>query len=142
VFGDVSHLTTADLERLMATAPERLVLLDVRAAEEFALSRITGAVHVDPAARSAAEVARRVGGLEGKVVIAYCAIGLRSARLLVRIGQALKEQGASELYNLEGGVFRWRNEQRRLVDEAGGDTRRIHPYSTLWRQFLVDPPSD
>ena len=100
---------------------------------------MAGAVAVAPEARSAGQIARTAGGLEGRIVVAYCSIGLRSSRLLVRVGQALREQGATGVYNLGGGVFRWRNERRPLVG-PGGPTRAIHPHSVLWRQFLAGDP--
>lgn len=138
-FADVSHISTEDLARLRAADATRVVLLDVRGADEHAISWLEGAVHVAPETRRAGDVAAAAGDLEGKIVVAYCSIGLRSSRLIVRIGQALKEKGAAELHNLAGGVFRWRNEGRPLVGPAGA-THTIHPYNTLWRQFLVEAP--
>jgi rhodanese-related sulfurtransferase len=139
LFDDVSHIPPERVAGLMVRRPGHVVLIDVRTPEEYAVSRIPGAVRVDPESRSAAEVAALAGGLDDKVVVAYCSIGLRSARLLVRIGQALKERGARELHNLEGGVFRWRNERRPLVAERGA-TEAVHPHNWLWRQFLLDDP--
>lgn len=140
LFDDVAHMSIEAFDDLLRKEPDRLVLLDVRGAEEHAVSRLTGAVHVSPDERSAAAVVARTGDLSGKIVIAYCSIGLRSSRLIVRIGQALKEKGASELHNLAGGVFRWRNDGRPMVGPEG-PTNAIHPYSVLWRQFLIEDPS-
>jgi rhodanese-related sulfurtransferase len=138
-FVDVTHLTPEVLARMLDEKSDRIVLLDVRTADEYAVSHLRGAIHVPPDSRSAAEIAVRAGGLDGKIVVAYCSIGLRSARLLVRIGQGLKERGATELHNLQGGAFRWRNERRDLV-KGNAPTRDIHQYNVLWRQFLVEPP--
>jgi rhodanese-related sulfurtransferase len=138
-FADVSHLSTDDFAQRRAADPTRVVLLDVRGADEHAISWLEGAVHVAPETRRAADVVAAAGDLQGKIVVAYCPIGLRSSRLIVRIGQALKDKGAAELHNLAGGVFRWRNEGRPLVG-PGGPTHTIHPYNTLWRQFLVEAP--
>jgi rhodanese-related sulfurtransferase len=137
VFGDVNHMTPAALAMLLRERPDKVVLLDVRALDEHAVSRLPGGVHISPETRSAAAVEATAGSLEGKIVVAYCAIGLRSSRLIVRIGQALRERGVVELHNLAGGAFRWRNEGRPLVD-ANGPTRAMHPYSTLWRQLLIE----
>jgi rhodanese-related sulfurtransferase len=137
-FHDVNHMTPDALAALLSNAPDHVVLLDVRTAEEYAISHLPDAVQVAPDQRSANEVARLAGGLNGKIVVAYCSIGLRSSRVLLRIGQAMKEQGATNLYNLKGGIFRWRNERRPLVAQ-GGRTQAIHPYNVLWRQFLIEP---
>ena len=125
VFPDVSHLPPEMAAGRSAGATDRVVLLDVREASEYAVSRIPGAIWIDPASRGAAHVAALAGGLDDAIVVAYCSIGLRSSRLLVRIGQGLKEKGARELHNLEGGIFRWRNEGRPLVG-PDGVTRAVH----------------
>ena len=138
-FTSVRHMSPEALAALLAASSDRIVLLDVRTAEEFAVSRLQGAIHVAPDAGNAAEIAAQAGGLKDKIVIAYCSVGVRSSRLLARLGQRLQDQGAAELHNLSGGAFRWRNEQRSLV-AAGGQTRNIHPYNVVWRQLLVDPP--
>ncbi len=137
-FQDVSHLPPEEVARRLMT-DNRVVLLDVRSAEEFAISHIPGAIRVDPLAKNTIGIIAVVGSLEGKVVVAYCSIGLRSSRLLVRIGQALKDKGATGLHNMRGGVFQWRNEKRPLIVNSV-PTLRIHPYSMGWRQYLADDP--
>lgn len=139
LFDDVEHMSIERFDELLRTSADRVVVLDVREPEEHAVSRLAGAIHISPDEKSAAEVVRRAGDLDGKIVVAYCSIGLRSSRLIVRIGQALKERGAAELHNLAGGVFRWRNDGRTLKGPKGA-TWAIHPYSLLWRQFLLDDP--
>lgn len=140
LFDDVQHMSMETFLDLLRTDPDRIVLLDVRGAEEHAVSHLEGAVHISPDERSVADVVQRAGDIDGKIVIAYCSIGLRSSRLIVRLGQALKERGAAELHNLAGGVFRWRNDGRLLLGPMG-PTRAIHPYSVLWRQFLLEDPA-
>jgi rhodanese-related sulfurtransferase len=138
-FPDVPHITPQTLAARLTEAPGTLVILDVRAPAEFAVSQIPGAIWVDPGAKSTAGIVAAAGSLEGKTVVAYCSIGLRSARLLVRLGQALQDRGAVAHFNLRGGVFQWRNEQRQLV--AGTlPTQRIHPYSVSWQHFLSQAP--
>lgn len=141
VFHDVSHLEPQAFMGLQAQWPESVLLIDARTPAEFAVSHIPGAVQVDPDARSTDAIIARAGAVSGRTLIVYCSIGLRSSRLLVRIGQALKDKGAVELHNLSGGIFRWRNEQRPLTN-AGGPTRAIDAYNVLWRQFLVNGPDD
>jgi rhodanese-related sulfurtransferase len=141
-FADIAHITPAELAARLAQDRANIVMVDVRTPAEAAVSRLAGAVQVDPDARSThAIVAAAAGNLSGKTLIAYCSIGLRSARLLTRINGSLRDRGAVELLNLSGGLFRWRNERRPLVTPSGAPTTAIHPYSTLWRQFLLDDPA-
>jgi rhodanese-related sulfurtransferase len=141
-FADIAHITPAALAEQLAHNSASIVIVDVRAPAEAAVSRLAGAVQVDPEARSThAIVAAAAGDLSGKTLVAYCSIGLRSARLLTRINGSLRDRGAVDLLNLSGGLFRWRNERRPLVTPAGTTTTAIHPYSPLWRQFLLDDPA-
>ena len=136
-FPDISHITAAELADLMSRHPDRIVLLDVRTRNEHEISSLSGALRVPPEARRTSEIEGLEGSLHRKIVVAYCAIGLRSSRLLVRIGQSLRDRGAVELHNLEGGLFRWRNEERPLMG-PNGPTVAIHGYNPLWRQLLRD----
>jgi rhodanese-related sulfurtransferase len=140
-FADITHITPAALTERLAQRRANIVLVDVRAPAEAAVSRLAGAVQADPEARSTHAIVAAAGDLSGKTLVAYCSIGLRSARLLTRISGSLRDRGAVELLNLSGGLFRWRNERRPLVTPDGKPTIAIHPYSTLWRQFLLDDPS-
>ncbi len=136
VFSDVSHIEPEVVSQLIGQRSDHILILDARTQAEFAVSRIQGAVRVDPDTRSARSVTENNGDLQGKTVIVYCSIGLRSSRLVVRIGQALKDNGVTAIHNMSGGIFRWRNEHRAIVD-ADGATRAIDSYNILWRQFLT-----
>ena len=138
-FPEIGHMSPAELAALLQRAPEQVVLLDVRTRDEVSASRLPGAIAAAPETQTTYEIAHLAGTLEGKIVVAYCAIGMRSARLLARIGPSLREKGVRELHNLEGGLFRWRNEGRSLVD-GRGSTRAIQAYNVLWRRFLLDDP--
>lgn len=138
-FPDIRHITPQELASRLADPAQRIILLDVRSADEFAVSRIAGAVRIAPDERRADAIVQAAGAIEGKFVVAYCAIGLRSSRVLVRVGQMLKERGATGIANVSGGLFRWRNERRPMVDVAG-PTTAIHPHNVLWRQLLIEAP--
>jgi rhodanese-related sulfurtransferase len=138
-FPEVAEISSAELAAAQ-TRDRALVLIDVRAADEYRMSRLVGAIHAHPDARRTADFIATVGSLQGRTIVAYCSIGLRSARLIVRLGQGLRDQGATNVLNLTGGLFRWRNERRPMVDERGAATMSIHPYNALWRQLLVEAP--
>ena len=137
LFPGVAHIGPAQLTRMLSHAAGDVVLVDVRSEAEFAISRIAGADRMDPDSQPAV-VFDRIGDIRGKSVVFYCAIGLRSSRLAVRLGKDLAMRGAGGVYNLSGGLFRWHNEERPLVN-AGGETRFIHPYRRFWRRYLDKP---
>ena len=110
------------------TSGERLVLLDVRNPEEYAVSHLPGAIRVDPNASPALPV-----GIGSDVpVVAYCSVGWRSSKWV----EALRNQGVDAV-NLEGSIFQWVAEDRPL--RRGAElVDVVHPYSSAWA-WLVDP---
>ena len=132
----VAQLKTDSLATRLSTQDSTGVLLfDVRRADEFAVSRIRGAVRADPDL-TADEFARMfAGALKEKELVFYCSVGYRSSILLERVQQQALEAGAVSLANLRGGIFRWYNERRPLHDGTGKvDT--VHRYDAFWGRLL------
>jgi rhodanese-related sulfurtransferase len=125
-YASIPHMTSAEYEALEASG-EPIVLLDARSKEEFAVSHLPGAHYVDPGIWKWSFRNAYGSDLKGKKVVIYCAVGARSSNLASRITDIAKEAGATGIYNLEGGIFRWHNEGRPLVG-PNGKTDEIHPY--------------
>jgi len=125
-YASIPHMTSAEYEALEASG-EPIVLLDARSKEEFAVSHLPGARYVDPGIWKWSFRNAYASDLKGKKVVIYCAVGARSSNLASRIRDIAKEAGATGIYNLEGGIFRWHNEGRPLVGPKG-KTDEIHPY--------------
>jgi rhodanese-related sulfurtransferase/aspartate/glutamate racemase len=106
------------------------VLIDVRTANEQAVSTLPGALCVAPG-DDAAEVLRRVGA--ARAIVAYCAVGVRSAKL----ARALAAAGAVNVQSLRGGIFEWANRGLPLAGPSG-PAQRVHGYDAAW-QALLDP---
>jgi rhodanese-related sulfurtransferase len=102
------------------------VLLDVRRAEEFAVSHLPQAQHVPTA-----EAALQATLTPDQPIVVYCSVGYRSARL----AQQLQEAGFTQVYNLEGSIFQWVNEGRRVV-QGDQTVEQVHPYNRLWGLLL------
>jgi len=118
-FPDVKHLS---IDTFLSDATETL-LIDVRGEEEYAVSRIPGAVHaVDYTA-----LANLVANKGTRRVVLYCSVGWRSAQA----AEHLHNLGATNVYNLHGSIFEWANRSLPLVDEAG-QTAHVHPYNFVW----------
>ena len=41
-----------------------------------------------------------------------------------------------DIYNLEGGIFRWTCEQKEIVNDKGEKMNTVHPYSSFWGKLL------
>ena len=127
-FPDVPSVDPATLSRMMQDPTRSLLLLDVRQADEFAVSHLQDAVRA--ASPDHAEELLRAAPA-GAAVVAYCSVGFRSARLVA----ALRERGLADVHNLSGSIFRWANEDRPLFR---GDTavRGVHPFNETWGVLL------
>lgn len=124
-FPDAKPVTTAQLAAWIAET-ESVVIIDARAPEEFAVSRIPGARRET----TIKEAATMAAG--SKRVVIYDAVGFHSAEL----ADALVAGGSEATYYLEGGIFQWANEGRPLVDADGKPTTKVHPYNKLWGRLL------
>lgn len=113
----------------LARGPKPL-LLDVRAADEFAVSHLPGAVRVEPGADLPAwldTVAR------DRPVVAYCSVGYRSERY----GRQLRGAGFTQVHNLYGSLFEWVDRGHLVVDSLGAPTQNVHTYNRRWSQWLT-----
>lgn len=130
-FPSVTQITTDDLASWLED-PDRPqpILLDVRTQEEYDVSHLSEAHQIDPDSR-AADVLRLIGNEQPVVV--YCSVGYRSSQLAKR----LKKAGFENVVNLEGSIFAWASEDRKLVSD-GKPTSNVHPYNQTFGKLL--PP--
>jgi rhodanese-related sulfurtransferase len=124
-FPAAQPVSGAELAAMLA-GPDKPLLIDVRTAEEFALSRLPGAVRCDDTDEAAALSKR------ARRVVLYDSSGARSAKL----AEVLARRGLRDAAYLGGGIFQWANEERPLVDAAGNPATRVHPYNRFWGRLL------
>lgn len=126
-FPTVRSLSTQALDRWLQD-PTRVppILLDVRTAPEFTVSHLKTAQRIDPSEPSWAHLPKNFA------IVVYCSVGYRSARL----AQKLQEQGFANVWNLEGSIFQWANENRSLYRDNRQLVRSVHPYNAQWGKLL------
>lgn len=113
-FPGVAEITAEELARRIGE--KDLVVVDVRASHEQAVSMITGAI-------SRREFESDPEAFSGATVVAYCTIGHRSGLYV----QKLADRGWHAL-NLRGAILAWTHAGGALVDPEG-PTRRVHVWS-------------
>lgn len=95
----VTHVDAKTAAKLVAEG--KLVVLDVRTAEEFAEGHIAGATNLNFMAK---DFAAQVGKLDReKTYLLHCASGGRSTRCLPQ----LKQLGFKQIIHLDGGFSAW-----------------------------------
>ena len=124
-FPNVEHISTYELAKLMADN-QAVTIIDSRAEAEFEVSHLPGASH----AETVAEIERLAE--TGNPIVVYCSVGYRSSRLVSELQRA----GFSDVRNLEGSIFAWANEGRKLVKSGGQQAKTVHPYNKRWGKLL------
>src|SRR3954467_631612 len=105
-FPEVSWMTTEQLATWRRD-PSKLqpVLLDARTEDEFRVSRLKGAVRIDPYRPSLRPLR---GFRNDSPIVVYSSAGYRGAG----VAGWLRRAGYTNIQNLSGGIFAWANEGR------------------------------
>lgn len=105
--------------------------MDTRTQEEFEVSKIPTA-HLIGSTDFSPMAIQKIVRDKNTLIIVYCSVGIRSQK----IAQKLKKLGYTDVKNLYGGIFEWKNEDFPIVDQEGKETERIHTYSKYWGKYL------
>ena len=119
-FPAVRQISTSELWEWQQREPDSILLVDVRAPEEFAVSHLPGALNLQTTEEIAAAIIER----KPARTVLYCSVGYRSSRL----ASALAGDKLGELMNLEGSIFEWANEGR-PVFRGAIPVSEVHPYA-------------
>lgn len=124
-FGAMNGVKTLDPEGLLQISNgNEILLVDVREKREFEVSHLRGAEWVE--GLNWQEVDKNTP------IVLYCTIGFRSTEW----GTTLAKQGFRNLYNLDGGIVRWKNEKRTVFNQKNQPTDSVHVYSDLFGFLL------
>lgn len=128
-YPDARPLSTDSLAALLADSTRaRPVLLDTRPPGEYRVSHLKGARRIDP---DATAFPMLDGVPKDTLIVAYCSVGYRSAG----IAERLQAAGFTNVYNLDGSIFRWANEGRPVYRDERR-VRAVHPYDAVWGRLL------
>ena len=128
-YADVRHLSADEFNGLLL--PDTIVF-DVREEKEYGVSHLSNAVLVSPKISAEDFMAQFGEQVSGKTAVFYCSVGRRSSDLVSRLEANREVDAGSALFNLEGGLFSWVNEQRE-VSGIG-----VHPYNWYWGRLIED----
>ncbi|XP_072909178.1 HTH-type transcriptional regulator Rv0324-like isoform X1 [Hemitrygon akajei] len=143
-FPAVRNLGPDALEQLLREERGRLLVLDVRSPAEYEVSHLEGAIRVDPQTTDMEKVVKELGlaGSPERTVVCYCTVGYHASQMAQKLSEVwARDSGPSvpvmpEVYNLDGGLRKWSQENRPMVDGSSHLTSQVHPYSQLWDQLL------
>ncbi|MGJ8736273.1 rhodanese-like domain-containing protein [Zobellia laminariae] len=111
---------------------ESPILLDAREKKEYDVSHLENAIWVGYDTFQLDSVLQKVQNKNSEIVV-YCSIGVRSEN----IGEELEEAGYTNVKNLYGGIFEWKNEGLPVYDSIGNTTEKVHAFNKHWGKLLT-----
>lgn len=108
---------------------KELIILDTRTVGEFEISHLPEAQFLDYDNYSEEDFINIPKDAE---VIVYCSVGYRSER----VGEKMQKLGYTNVKNLYGGIFEWKNTDHQVVNNKGMATDSVHTYNKNWSQWL------
>jgi len=126
----IPYISVAELKMRMTNG--EIVVLDAREYEEFQVSHLPSAKYVGYNSFSSEEILTSITNKDQPIVV-YCSLGIRSEV----IGEKLKKAGYTNVKNLYGGIFEWKNKDFPVLDMDGNESEDVHACSKLWSKWLT-----
>ncbi|MFX0558479.1 rhodanese-like domain-containing protein [Maribacter sp. CXY002] len=110
---------------------DTFIFLDTREKEEFNVSHLKNALWVGYKDFDKNLVLNQIPDKSQNIIV-YCSIGIRSEN----IGEKLKALGYTNVLNLYGGIFSWKNNNRAVYNSRGQETDSVHAFNKHWGKLL------
>ncbi|GAA4962431.1 rhodanese-like domain-containing protein [Algibacter aquimarinus] len=115
----------------LSNEKENVILLDSREEKEFKTSHLQDAICVGYDSFNLASIQPKLPNKDSKIVV-YCSLGIRSED----VAEKLKKAGYTNVYNLYGGIFEWKNNDLEVLNSQEKTTDSIHTFSKEWSRWL------
>jgi rhodanese-related sulfurtransferase len=126
---DVPYISVEELAMPKTDA----IILDSRELDEYNVSHLKGAFHVGYNNFNINQIEALIPH-KTKNIAVYCSLGIRSET----IGNELLKAGYTNVSNLYGGIFEWKNKNFTVVDSLNKRTERVHAFSKAWSKWLIN----
>lgn len=124
----IPYITVATLKK----QANDFILLDAREKKEFNVSHLKNAQFVGYDKFNLRKTVKSIPDKNSKIVV-YCSLGIRSED----IAEKLKKAGYTNVSNLYGGIFEWKNKDCKVYDSKGQETEKVHAFSLDWGIWLT-----
>ncbi|WP_298782490.1 rhodanese-like domain-containing protein [uncultured Polaribacter sp.] len=113
-------------------ATTNAILLDARETKEFKVSHLEKAICVGFDNFKIDETLKRLPKNKNAKIVVYCSLGIRSEI----IAHKLIQEGYTNVFNLYGGIFEWKNADFKIIDTLGKSTEKVHTFNKDWSKWL------
>jgi len=122
---NVPEISVEELSR----TNNKVTLLDAREKQEYDVSHLNNAMFVG---YNDFDVSIVDDVPKSTAIVIYCSVGYRSEKITERLMKA----GYTNVSNLYGGIFEWKNAGHHVVDNSGKETTNVHAYDSVWGVWL------
>lgn len=111
----------------------KYTFLDARELNEFNISHIQNATCVGYDYFDVSIIEKQLKDKSTPIIV-YCSVGIRSEH----IGEKLIKAGYTNVQNLYGGIFEWKNQNKKVYSKNNNETDSIHTFSKEWSKWLIN----
>ncbi|MCH2033867.1 MAG: rhodanese-like domain-containing protein [Tenacibaculum sp.] len=112
---------------------ENTVLLDAREPREFEVSHLNKAICVGYDHFDLQKTLQQLPADKNAKIVVYCSLGIRSED----VAEQLKKEGYTNVFNLYGGIFEWKNNGNRVLNKNNKPTEEVHAFNKEWGVWLT-----
>ena len=123
----IPYISVSDLKN----NTKDFILLDSREEKEYLTSHLENAICVGYDSFNLKTIAPKLQNKDSHIVV-YCSLGIRSED----VAEKLKKAGYTNVYNLYGGIFEWKNNDLEVLNSNEQPTDSIHTFSKGWSKWL------
>ncbi|MEE9407544.1 MAG: rhodanese-like domain-containing protein [Polaribacter sp.] len=113
-------------------ANTKAVLLDARETKEYKISHLKNAICVGYDYFDVNKTLEKLPEDKNAKIVVYCSLGIRSEI----VADKLIKEGYTNVYNLYGGIFEWKNNNFQVIDTLGNETEKVHTFNKDWSKWL------
>ncbi|WP_075340385.1 rhodanese-like domain-containing protein [Tenacibaculum agarivorans] len=112
---------------------DNTILLDAREPREFEVSHLNKAICVGYDHFNLKSTLQQLPKDKNTKIVVYCSLGIRSED----IAEQLKKAGFTNVFNLYGGIFEWKNKGNTVVNKENTPTEKVHAFNKEWGVWLT-----
>ena len=116
----------------LSSVKNKAILLDAREEKEFKVSHLKDAICVGFDDFDVTKTMAKLPSDKNAKIVVYCSLGIRSEI----VADKLIKAGYTNVYNLYGGIFEWKNNNHQVIDILGNTTEKVHTFNKDWSKWL------
>ncbi|CAM1371846.1 Rhodanese [Tenacibaculum litoreum] len=123
----VPYISVSELQK-----EKEVILLDAREPKEFEVSHLKNAMCVGYDFFNLENTLTKLPKDKNTKIVVYCSLGIRSED----IAEKLQKEGYTNVFNLYGGIFKWKNQGNTIVNLQNNPTEKVHAFNKEWSKWL------